>query len=53
MLLNFADSYQKSDDTKNLEKLVKLYLENFKINFDSEYEDSIINKLEKKLREKI
>jgi hypothetical protein len=53
MLLNLADSYQKSDDTKNLEKLVKLYLENFKINFDSEYEDSIINELEKKLREKI
>ncbi|MDR0363940.1 MAG: hypothetical protein LBH92_02845 [Bacteroidales bacterium] len=53
MLLNLADSYRKSDDTKNLEKLVKLYLENFKINFDSEYEDLIINELQKKLRERM
>jgi len=44
-ILNLADIYNKSNNKNELDKLIKMYSEKFKIDFNSAYEQSVMGEL--------
>jgi hypothetical protein len=48
-IVNLAEIYQKSGNTQGVKQLLKFYEDNFKINFDLEYEKFVVESLKKKL----
>lgn len=44
-VLNLADIYNKSNNKNELDKLIKMYSEKFKIDFNSAYEESVMGEL--------